>query len=145
MVIHLTPKISVSPQIAAADVPALAEQGFQLIINNRPDDEAAGQPPGAAIKAAAQAAGMGYRAIPVDHSGISPDQVAAMTDALAGANGPVLAFCRSGTRSTHLWALAEASRGVAAGGLVEAAAAGGYDIRMMTPVLRELAAKHKAG
>jgi uncharacterized protein (TIGR01244 family) len=140
MVILLTPQVAVAPQIAAADIPGLAAQGFRLIINNRPDGEAPGQPSGAEIEAAAAAAGMSYLAIPVDHAGLGPHQLKAMADALAAADGPVLAYCRSGTRSTHLWALAEASRGTAAETLVEAAAAGGYDIRAMTPVLRQLAA-----
>jgi uncharacterized protein (TIGR01244 family) len=139
MVIPLTPHLAVAPQIAPQDIPGIAAQGFQLIINNRPDDEAPGQPGGQAIAAAAAAAGLAYHAIPVDASGITPEQVRAMAAALAAADGPVLAFCRSGTRSTHLWALAEASRGTAAETLVEAAAAGGYDIRAMIPVLRQLA------
>ena len=145
MTAKLTPKISVSPQIAPQDVAALAAAGFVAIINNRPDDEAAGQPAGAEIEAAAKAAGMSYVAIPVDHSGIGPHQLKAMADALAGATGPVLAYCRSGTRSTHLWALAEASRGANVAELVSAAAGAGYDIAMMTPVLRQLAAGHEQG
>jgi uncharacterized protein (TIGR01244 family) len=140
MVAQLTPQISVAPQITATDVPALAAAGFRLIINNRPDGETPDQPPGHSLEAAAHAAGLAYRAIPVDHTGIGPEQVQAMAAALAAADGPVLAYCRSGTRSTHLWALAEASRGTAAETLVEAAAAGGYDIRAMTPMLRQLAA-----
>lgn len=138
MTAQLTPHISVSPQIAPEDIPALAAAGFVAIINNRPDGESAGQPAGGEIEAAAKAAGMAYTAIPVDHSGISPAQVQAMADALAAAGGPVLAYCRSGTRSTHLWALAEASRGAEVAGLVSAAADAGYDIRTMTPVLRQL-------
>ncbi|WP_439533270.1 TIGR01244 family sulfur transferase [Polymorphobacter sp.] len=140
MIAQLTPKISVSPQITPDEVPALAAHGFVLIVNNRPDDEVAGQPAGDTIEAAARAAGLDYVAIPVDHSGINPGQVAAMAGALARAEGPVLAYCRSGTRSTHLWALAEASRGTSAETLVAAATAAGYDIRPMTPVLRQLAA-----
>jgi len=145
MTAQLTPRISVSPQIAPGDIPGLAAAGFTTIINNRPDGEAADQPTGAAMAAAAAAAGLTYVAIPVDHAGIGPAQVQAMADALAAAPGPVLAYCRSGTRSTHLWALAEASRGVTAESLVEAAAGGGYDIRMMTPVLRQMAASKTQG
>jgi uncharacterized protein (TIGR01244 family) len=145
MIARLTPHISVSPQIEAEDVATLAAQGFTLIINNRPDDEVPGQPSGASIKAAAEAAGIGYTAIPVDHSGINPGQLAAMAKAVAGAAGPVLAYCRSGTRSTHLWALAEASRGQPAEPLIEAAASAGYDIAMMKPVLRQLASTATQG
>jgi uncharacterized protein (TIGR01244 family) len=138
MTAQLTPKVSVAPQIAPEDVPALAAAGFVAIINNRPDGESMGQPSGAEIEAAAKAAGMRYTAIPVDHSGIGAAQVQAMADALAAAGGPVLAYCRSGTRSTHLWALAEAKGGAAVDGLVSAAAGAGYDISMMVPVLRQL-------
>jgi len=145
MTAQLTPHISVSPQISPDDVPRLAAAGFVTIINNRPDGEANDQPPGAEIEAAAKAAGLRYVAIPVDHAGIGPDQLKAMAEALAAADGPVLAYCRSGTRSTHLWALAEASRGTDPAGLVSAAAGAGYDIAMMVPVLRQLAAGHAQG
>ncbi len=138
MIAMLTPQFSASPQIAADDIAALAAQGFTTIINNRPDDEAPGQPSGASIQAAASNAGMGYVAIPVDHTGIGPDQIGAMAAALAAASGPVLAYCRSGTRSTHLWALAEASRGADAMSLITAASGAGYDIAMMAGTLRRL-------
>jgi uncharacterized protein (TIGR01244 family) len=80
------------------------------IVNNRPDDEEPGQPSAAEMASAAEAAGLSYRHIPVA-GGFSPEQVDAMAAALAEAGGPVLAFCKSGTRSTFLWALAEAQRG----------------------------------
>jgi len=138
MTVQLTPQISVSPQILPEDIPALAAAGFGMIINNRPDGESAGQPLGAAIEAAARAAGMSYVTIPVDQSGIDPGMIKAMADAMAAAKGPVLAYCRSGTRSTHLWALAAASQGADVVGVVRAAGDAGYDIQMMTPMLRQL-------
>ncbi|WP_416909257.1 MAG: TIGR01244 family sulfur transferase [Polymorphobacter sp.] len=141
MVAPLSPTVSVSPQIAPEDCSSLAAQGFTTIINNRPDDEAPGQPSGAMIEAAARASGMGYVAIPIDHNGFGPDQVVAMVDAIAAAPGPVLAYCRSGTRSTHLWALAEASCGTDPMSLIEAAAAAGYDIAMMAGTLKHLASR----
>ena len=67
-------------------------------------------------------------AIPVTHAGFSEAQVRAMADALAAADGPVLAYCRSGTRSTLLWSLAEASRGIDPEMLARQAAQAGYDI-----------------
>lgn len=123
--------ISVSEQIVPAQVALAATQGFTTIINNRPDDEAPGQPSGAEIAAAAAAAGLGYVAIPINLAALSPEQVDQMAAALQAAPGPVLAFCRSGTRSTFLWALASAKRGVPAHELVEKAAAQGYDL---TPI-----------
>lgn len=143
MIATLSPTVSVSPQIAPEDCAGLAAQGITTIINNRPDNEAPGQPSGAEIEAAARAAGMGYVAIPVDHSGFGPAQVVAMVDAMAAALGPVLAYCRSGTRSTHLWALAEASCGADPMALIKAAAGAGYDIAMMAGTLRQLAAQDR--
>ena len=124
----VTAQVWVSPQILPADVAAAAAQGIALIINNRPEDEEPNQPAGTAIAAAAAAAGLGYLEIPIGHAGFSQPQVAAMRNALASASGPVLAFCRSGTRSTLLWALAEARAGVQPEAIAEKAAAAGYDI-----------------
>lgn len=117
----------VSCQIAPEDVAQAAAEGVSLIVNNRPDGEEPGQPSGAEIAAAAEAAGIAYRHIPVA-GGLAPDQVAAMGDALAGAEGKVLAFCRSGTRSTYLWALARASAGSDGAEIMARAAAAGYDL-----------------
>ncbi len=103
--------IYVAPQISVAHVADAKALGVTLIINNRPDDEAPDQTPGAEIEAAAVEAGMDYIAIPITHSGFSEPQVKAMVDALERTDGPVLAYCRSGTRSTNLWALAMASLG----------------------------------
>ncbi|SNS57844.1 TIGR01244 family protein [Sphingomonas laterariae] len=120
--------ISVAGQISPADVAQAAAQGFAMIINNRPDDEEPGQPSGAEMQAAAEAAGLAYRAIPISHAGFSQPQVDAMRGALADAAGPVLAFCRSGTRSTFVWALARGAEGDDADLLAAKAAGAGYDI-----------------
>jgi len=124
----LSDRVLASPQIDLADVAAAAAQGVTLIVNNRPEGESEDQTPGDAIEAAARAAGLGYVAIPVTHAGFSEGQVKAMAEALAGTEGAVLAYCRSGTRSTLLWALAEASRGADPEGLARQAAGAGYDI-----------------
>lgn len=131
--------ISVAPQIAPEDIPALAAAGFGFVINNRPDEEEAGQPSGAAMRAAAEAAGLGYADIPITHAGFSGAQVEAMVAALTATDRPVLAFCRSGTRSCNLWALAEASRGGDPDELTAKAAAAGYDISGIRPLLDQLA------
>lgn len=126
--------ISVAPQITTAQIAEAAKLGFTLVINNRPEGEEPGQPSGADIAAAAQAAGLGYVAIPITHAGFSEAQVAAMADALGGANGPVLAFCRSGTRSTLVWALAQGRNGADFATLAEKAAAAGYDLGPIRPL-----------
>lgn len=143
MFIHLTDAVAVAGQVAPGDIAAAAAAGFVHIVNNRPDGEQPGQPAGAEIEAAATAAGLGYTAIPIDHSGFSLEQVAAMAAVLA--DGPVLAFCRSGTRSTNLWALAEASRGGDPDAIIAAAAAGRYDVAAMRPTLVKLADGKRAG
>jgi uncharacterized protein (TIGR01244 family) len=127
--------ISVFGQIEPEDVAAAKAQGFTTIVNNRPEGEQPGQPTGAEIEAAAKAAGLDYVAIPVDHSGFAEWQVTAMADALETAKGPVLAFCRSGTRSTFLWALARKRLGDEGEALIAKAAGAGYDLSSIRPVL----------
>ena len=110
-----------------------------LIVNNRPDGEAPGQPDGETIEAAARAAGIDYVAIPVDSSGFDDARIAAMQAALDNAEGKVLAYCRTGTRSTLLWALAEARGGRDPAAIERAANAAGYDLGPIRPVMIELA------
>ena len=124
----LDDQVSVAGQITPDDVAEAARQGFAAIVNNRPDGEQPGQPDGEEIAAAAAAAGLAYHAIPVDHSGLREDQIEAMRAALTGAPGPLLAFCRSGTRSTYLWALARSRMGDTAETILSRAGSAGYDL-----------------
>ena len=130
-----------SPQIGLDDVELAKAMGVSLIINNRPELESPDQTPGAEIEAAARAADIAYVAIPVTHAGFSDTQVTAMVKALDGATGPVLAYCRSGTRSTLLWALAEASKGANPEDIAAAAAQAGYDVGPIRPLIDILAAR----
>lgn len=134
---RLTDSFAVAPQIAVADVAAIAAAGFGFIVNNRPDGEVPDQPCGADIEAAALDAGLGYLAIPVA-TGFNAEQVAALS-ALLVSPRPILAYCRSGTRSTLLWALASASRGGDVAEIAETAAAAGYDVRPVLPLMQQLA------
>lgn len=134
---RLTDHFSAAPQITVDDVAAAKAAGFGYIVNNRPDGEAPDQPAGAEIEAACLVAGLGYCAIPVDHSGFSAEQVAALS-ALMVSPRPILAYCRSGTRSTMLWALASASRGDAPETLIDQALAAGYDVRALRPAMEQL-------
>jgi uncharacterized protein (TIGR01244 family) len=127
----LTQTMFVAPQITIADVADAGKLGVTLVINNRPDDESTDQTPGAEIEAAVRMAGMDYVAIPVTYAGFAEWQMTTMADALEKAEGKVLAYCRSGTRSTLLWALARASKGDHPAVLSEKAADAGYDL---TPV-----------
>ena len=137
--------IFASPQIDAADLAEAKARGIRTIVNNRPDGEADEQTPGDAIAAAATAAGIAYHAIPITHAGFSAPQVAAMAAILADAERPILAYCRSGTRSTLLWALAEASRGGDPDALAEKAAAAGYDVAPVRMPMDALAARARGG
>lgn len=130
----------VSPQIGVAEVAEARAQGVTTIINNRPEEEEPGQPTGAEIEAAARAAGMDYVAIPITHAGFSGPQVDAMRAALDEADGNVLAYCRSGTRSTLLWALAEAKAGHAPTTIAAKAADAGYDITPVRALVNALSA-----
>jgi uncharacterized protein (TIGR01244 family) len=103
----VTDDFAVAPQISVADVALAADRGFTLLINNRPDGEEPGQPASAQIEAAARAAGLGYAYIPV-RGGPTLEQVEAVRAAVEAAKGPVLAFCRSGTRSIVTWSVGQA-------------------------------------
>jgi len=136
---QLTPAVAVSPQIEVADVATAAAQGFVCIVNNRPDGEVPGQPAGETIRAAAEAAGLRYVAIPVDARGFAAPMVAAMADALAA--GKTLAYCRSGTRSTNLWSLASASQGGSIVQITNAAVAAGCDVSGLAGAMAQLGGK----
>jgi uncharacterized protein (TIGR01244 family) len=123
----VTDAFQVSPQITPDEARAAGQAGVKLIINNRPDGEAPDQPTSAAIEAAARAAGADFIEIPIVGRP-TPDQARAQAEAVAGADGPVLAFCRSGTRSITAWALGEAASGRDRAELVRLAAGAGYDL-----------------
>lgn len=99
-------------QVAPHEIAGLAHQGVTVVVNNRPDGEDPQQPPAKEIEAAAKAAGLAYRFVPVRY-GIGPAEVAGMREAIREAgDGKLLAFCRSGTRSALTWALARRAEGV---------------------------------
>jgi uncharacterized protein (TIGR01244 family) len=129
---RLSDRVLVSGQIGPEDVAEAAAHGVTVIVNNRPDGEEPGQPLDSEIEAAARAAGLAYHHIPVAGS-IETGAVERMAAALE--EGKLLAFCRSGTRSTWLWAMAEASRGTSAEALIGQAAAAGYDLEPLRPYL----------
>lgn len=126
--------VSVAPQIAPEDLQALKQMGFVAVVNNRPDGESPDQPSGDDIRAAAEAAGLAYFAIPLGREGVTEQMVAETRAVLDGAAGPVLCYCRSGTRSTTLWALSQAGN-LPAGDIIEAAAHAGYDMSHLAGML----------
>lgn len=132
---QLIPDFWVSPQIEQPEIDEAARRGFTLIVNNRPDGEADDQTPGAEIERGARAAGMDYIAIPIGQGGFGEAQVGALADAIAGAGGPVLAYCRSGTRSTLLWALAAARQGGEPARIAACAREAGYDVSPVSEMI----------
>lgn len=128
--------VSVAPQISPGDVAAIKAAGFTTIVNNRPDGEAPDQPSSAEIRTAAEAAGLGYHEIPLGRDGISPNLVEDTQKVLEGSTGPVLCFCRSGTRSTTLWALSQAGR-LPATEIIAAAGQAGYDVSHLAGYLNQ--------
>ena len=141
---RLTDGFWASPQITLDDIAEAAAQGISLVVNNRPDDEEPGQLSSTEVESAARAAGLDYASIPVTHAGFSMPQVDAMAEALDKADGPVLAFCRSGTRSTLLWAMAEAKRGKDLDTIAQAAARGGYNVGAVAGTMEALAAESRS-
>ncbi|WP_068877621.1 MULTISPECIES: TIGR01244 family sulfur transferase [unclassified Phenylobacterium] len=125
---RVTDDFTTAPQISVADVAEAARQGFRTVINNRPDDEEPGQPSSAQIEAAARAAGLAYFHIPV-RGGPTPEQVEQTKALLADVEAPILAFCRSGTRSIVTWSLSQAQSGaLPRGELVALGRQAGYDL-----------------
>ena len=139
---RLTDSILASPQISIADLAEAKAQGVGLVINNRPEGESDDQVSGAEIESAARALGMDYVAIPVTHAGFSGPQIDAMAAALANGEGKILAYCRSGTRSTLLWALAQASAGADLAEVTAQAEAAGYDVTAVRPLMDMLKARN---
>ncbi|PVZ47369.1 bifunctional protein tyrosine phosphatase family protein/NAD(P)/FAD-dependent oxidoreductase [Thalassobacter stenotrophicus] len=131
----LSPQVSVSPQITVADVAKVAEAGFRAIICNRPDGEGADQPNFDEIEAAANVAGLQIAYVPVTAGMVTDDDVAAFASALAELPRPVLAYCRTGTRSATLWSFHEADKRPMPD-ILAATKAAGYD---MNGVARRIA------
>src|SRR5260370_42686142 len=126
--------LSVSPQITPQDMTAIAAAGFRSVICDRPNGEAADQPSAGSVETAAREAGLSFRSIPVVASAISDADIAQFRQALDTLPGPVLGYCRTGTRAAMLWALASAGKQPVEE-LLEAAANAGYDLSAFGPQL----------
>ncbi|HVJ70785.1 MAG TPA: TIGR01244 family sulfur transferase [Sphingomicrobium sp.] len=134
---QLDDKTLVSGQIHPDDVPALKELGVTLIVNNRPDNEDVGQPEGDDIEAAAKAAGIDYRHVPIAR-GLGPSDVEAMREAMhALGEGKLFAFCRSGNRSTLAWAVAKSEDGTSREELESCVSQAGFDLGPVAHLLRD--------
>ena len=137
----MTPKtidqtLSVSEQIKAEDLPAIAAAGFKSIICNRPDGEGADQPVFAEIEAAAKASGLTVRYQPIVSGKVTDEDAADFGNLMDSLPKPIFAYCRTGTRSTTLWSLSEGARGRSLPDILAKAKAAGYD---MAGVVRRIA------
>ncbi len=134
----LTSTLSVASHLTEADIAQAARDGFRAIVNNRPDGEDARQLQSSEIAELAAQHGMEYAFVPAVSGKIGADEVAGMAQALARLQTPVLAFCRTGTRSTTLWALTQAGA-LPAAEIIAIAAAAGYDLTALRSQLEALA------
>jgi len=127
----------VNGQISPEDIDGLKALGVTLIVNNRPDGEDVGQPESDDIEAAAKAAGIDYRHVPIAR-GLGPSDIEAMREAMhAAGEGKLFAFCRSGNRSTLAWAVARSEDGVPTEELHRQANQAGFDLGPVAHLLRD--------
>lgn len=140
---QVTEGYAVTGQLYPEDMAEIARRGFTVVINNRPDGEAGPEQPTAeANRAAAEEAGLVYHYLPMTPDALSPDLVARFHEALAATSGPALAHCKSGMRSTLLWALSEVrhnGRGVDV--VLGEAARAGFDFEQARPLMEHYAAQ----
>jgi uncharacterized protein (TIGR01244 family) len=134
---QLTPAYAVSPQIEPEDMAALAQAGFTTIINNRPCSEIQPSHQADAMQIAADAAGLTFVVLPATHATLTPVLAAQQKQACAQSEGPVLAYCASGTRCTIIWAMMQAGV-MGTDDIVQTAADQGYDLRAMRSQLDAL-------
>jgi len=133
----VTPRYSVTPQIAPEDVGAIKAAGFTKVICNRPDAENPPEWQAAAMEQAVRAEGLDFVNIPLTHQTMTPENIALQEEAVASAEGPVLAYCASGTRCTVIWSLARAAEGMSADEILKTAADAGYDLSGLRPRLEQ--------
>lgn len=122
---RITPDFAVAPQIAPEDMAELAEAGFKVVINNRPDAEITPDICCDEMRAAAEAAGLTYVSNPVANGGLTMGMVETQGKVCTETDGPVFAYCRSGTRSSIVWALSQAGQ-MPTDDILEALAKAGY-------------------
>jgi sulfide:quinone oxidoreductase len=131
--------ISVGGQITTADVQQLNDDGFKSIICNRPDDEEMTQTSFADIEKAAKVLGMEVRYVPIFHAGMSMEDVEDFGAARDAMIGPHFAYCRSGMRTSSIWAMHQATTGVAVDEILSKTASAGYNLEHMSGALTQLA------
>src|SRR5438105_3681519 len=135
---ELAPGVSVAGKLDPADIEALAASGVRTIVNNRPDGEDPGQLPAAEARRVAEAHGVAYHHIPMTAATLTRGDVDAFAEVLATAAQPIVVHCRSGTRSTLLWALTRMREGAEPAGLIAEASRHGIDIAALPAIAARL-------
>jgi len=136
----LTPRYAVSPQIDVEDLPAIAAAGYAAVICNRPDSEVGEEQSSAVMRQAAEAAGLRFEVLPLVQETLTPENAARQRALIDGAEGPVLAYCRSGTRCTVIWAMGQAGQ-MPTDEILRQAAEAGYQLEGLRPALEHLASQ----
>ncbi|MEN9060319.1 TIGR01244 family sulfur transferase [Ponticoccus litoralis] len=134
----ITDRYHVSPQISPEDAAAIKQAGYTLVIDNRPDGEVPPDFQADAMRVAMESAGLRFEVLPLTHQTMNADNIMRQGELIEGAEGKVLAYCASGTRSTVVWALGKASD-LGADTVLETAARAGYNLEGLRPTLRALA------
>lgn len=135
---QITPKFFAAPQISPEELPEIAASGISRIICNRPDVEIPPSRHASVMAKAAAAAGLEFYEHPLTHQNMTPDVINENWHLINDAEGPVLAYCASGTRSTIAWALG-AAKDMAPDDIIAAAASGGYNLANLRPTLEAAA------
>ena len=136
---ELSPAYAVSPQLDPEDATAIAAAGYRVVLCNRPEMEVPPSHQAAAIQAAVEAAGMRFVFNPFSHQALTQDILDLQAETIAAEDGPVLAYCASGTRCTILWLLTAAQAGQNTAPMLTAAATAGYQLDHLAPQLDALA------
>jgi uncharacterized protein (TIGR01244 family) len=136
--VSLAPGLSATGRLDRGDIEALAQAGVRTLINNRPDGEDPGQLPAAEARRLAESLGLAYHHIPMTAATLTRADVDAFAAVLKNAPGPIVAHCRSGTRSTLLWALTRLSEGADPLALIADAAKQGIDIAALPAIAGRL-------
>jgi uncharacterized protein (TIGR01244 family) len=135
----LTPRYHVAPQLTPADMPAIAAAGYTMVICNRPDNEVPPELQADALRRAALAAGLRFELLALDQQTLTPENAAHQRDLIAGADGKVLAYCRTGTRCSVIWGMGQAAA-LTVPGVLQQAAAAGYQLDGYRPLFEFCAA-----
>lgn len=138
----ITDRYAVSPQIDPEDADAIKAAGITTVICNRPDMEVPPSHHSDAMRVAIEAAGLRFEVLPITHQTMTPDRVAAQAAIVAASDGPVLAYCASGTRCSILWALSQAGQ-QDPDAILGAVARAGYDLWALRPTLEAAAAAQR--